>query len=114
MDGRGRALDNIFVERLRRTVKYEDIYLQDYATISELQVGRTGYFMFYNTERKHQALNYRAPEVVYQTASGGGARIVDKFGATKILPKNNSDNRVALISCEKQMTILNSVDYCLD
>ena len=114
MDGRGRALDNIFVERLWRTVKYEDVYLHGYAAISELQVGLTGYFMFYNTERRHQALNYRTPDVVYQTASGGGARIVDKFGETKILPKNNGDNRGGLISCEKQMTILNSVNHCLD
>ena len=114
MDGRGRALDNIFVERLWRNVKYEDVYLHGYATISELWVGLTNYFVFYNTERRHQALNYHTPDVVYQTASGGGARIVDKFGETKSSPKSNGDNRAALFSCEPQMTILNSVNYCLD
>lgn len=114
MDGRGRALDNIFVERLWRNVKYEDVYLHGYATISELWVGLTNYFVFYNAERRHQALNYRTPDVVYQTANGGGARIVDKFGEEKISPKNNDDNRAALFCCEEQKTILNSVNYCLD
>jgi transposase InsO family protein len=51
MDGRGRALDNIFVEWLWRSVKYEDVYLKGYATVPEVQLGLTEYFMFYNTER---------------------------------------------------------------
>ena len=51
MDGRGRALDNIFVERLWRSVKYEDVYLRGYTTLSELQRGLTDYVVFYNTER---------------------------------------------------------------
>jgi putative transposase len=114
MDGRGRALDNIFVERLWRNVKYEDVYLHGYATISELWVGLTNYFVFYNTERRHQALNYRTPDVVYQTASGGGARIVDKFGKEQGSPKNNVNNGAALFCCKEQITILNSVNYCLD
>ena len=79
MDGRGRALDNIFVERLWRSVKYEDIYLKGYVTIPELQLGLTAYFAFYNTERFHQSLDYRTPDQVYRTASGGGAKIMDKF-----------------------------------
>jgi putative transposase len=83
MDGRGRALDNIFVERLWRSVKYEDVYLRGYTTLSELQLGLTDYFVFYNTERIHQALNYVTPDEVYRTASGGGARIVDQFGKTE-------------------------------
>jgi len=61
MDGRGRALDNIFVERLWRTVKYEDIYLKEYATVPELDAGLSHYFTFYNTERLHQSLAYRTP-----------------------------------------------------
>jgi putative transposase len=80
MDGRGRAMDNIFVERLWRNVKYEDIYLNGYATMSELMLGLTKYFVFYNGERPHQALDYKTPNMVYTTATGGGALIVDKFG----------------------------------
>ena len=79
MDGRGRALDNIFVERLWRSVKHEDVYLKGYVNMPELQLGLTEYFEFYNTERPHQSLGNLTPIHVYQTASGGGARIVDKF-----------------------------------
>ena len=85
MDGRGRALDNIFVERLWRSVKHEDVYLKGYATVPELQLGLTEYFLFYNRERTHQSLNYKTPDVIYRTASGGGARIVDKFKERKQL-----------------------------
>ena len=83
MDGRGRALDNIFVERLWRSVKHEDVYLRGYATMPEVQLGLTEYFLFYNRERTHQSLDYKTPDVVYRTASGGGARIVDKFKEIK-------------------------------
>ena len=79
MDGRGRAFDNIFVERLWRTVKYEDVYLKGYATMGELLLGLTRYFGFYNDERPHQALNNRTPEAVYRSGSGGGALIIDKY-----------------------------------
>jgi putative transposase len=79
MDGRGRAFDNIFVERLWRSVKYEDVYLNGYATIGELMVGLAKYFAFYNGERPHQSLGYKTPEAVYLSAAGGGAMIVDKF-----------------------------------
>lgn len=80
MDGRGRAMDNIFVERLWRNVKYEDIYLHGYMTMSELLMGLTRYFIFYNGERPHQALAYKTPNVVHASAKGGGAMIIDKFG----------------------------------
>jgi putative transposase len=84
MDGRGRALDNIFVERLWRTVKYEEVYLKQHGSLQELLMGLTRYFMFYNEERLHQSLGYKTPEVVYRTAADGGAKIVDKFNeATK-------------------------------
>ena len=79
MDGRGRALDNIFVERLWRSVKYEDVYLKGYSTPMELMIGLAEYFVFYNGERPHQALGNLTPDAVYAMASGGGARIVDKF-----------------------------------
>ena len=67
MDGRGRALDNIFVERLWRTVKYEDVYLKGYESMPDLLLGLTQYFLFYNVERFHQSLGYTTPDVVYQT-----------------------------------------------
>jgi len=66
MDGRGRALDNVFVERLWRSVKYEDIYIQGYDTVTDLRLGLAKYFAFYNDERPHQSLDYRAPAAVYQ------------------------------------------------
>jgi len=86
MDGRGRAFDNIFVERLWRSVKHEDVYLNGYATMGELLVDLTKYFMFYNGERPHQALENRTPHEVHQNATGGGAMILDKYGAVDGLP----------------------------
>jgi putative transposase len=83
MDGRGQALDNIFVERLWRTVKYEEVYLKQHDSVQSLLLGLTDYFVFYNQERRHQSLGYKTPSVVYQTATGGGAKIVDKYGATE-------------------------------
>lgn len=65
MDGKGRALDNIFVERLWRSVKYEWLYMHEFATVSELKDGLKTYFQFYNTERLHQSLNYRTPHAVH-------------------------------------------------
>jgi putative transposase len=65
MDGRGRALDNAFVERLWRTVKYENIYLMDYASVRSLEEGLQAYFRFYNHERLHQGLGYRTPAEVH-------------------------------------------------
>jgi len=65
MDGRGRALDNVFVERLWRTVKYEEVYLKDYAGVPAAVSGLGSYFDFYNCERLHQALDYQTPQAVY-------------------------------------------------
>ena len=79
MDGRGRAFDNIFVERLWRSVKHEDVYLKGYATVGELTIGLIEYFAFYNGERPHQSLGQETPDVVYQTGMGGGAMILDKY-----------------------------------
>jgi len=61
MDGRGRALDNVFIERLWRSVKYEDIYLRDYADGQALRTGLARYFRFYNYERPHGSLDYHTP-----------------------------------------------------
>ena len=76
-DGRGRAPDNVFIERLWRSVKYEDIYIKDYDLVPELESGLTAYFRFYDEERPHQALAYRTPGEVYRAGirarlSGGG------------------------------------------
>jgi putative transposase len=65
MDGRGRALDNVFVERLWRSVKYEEVYLRDYAGVPAAVEGLGAYFDFYNGERPHQSLAYRTPQAVY-------------------------------------------------
>jgi len=66
MDGRGRALDNVFVERLWRSVKQEEVYLKDYATVPVAVASLGDYFRFYNRERLHQSLGYRTPEAVYR------------------------------------------------
>jgi putative transposase len=65
MDGRGRCLDNVFVERLWRSVKYEDVYIRGYESVPELERGLGAYFRFYNTERPHQSLDYRTPAEVH-------------------------------------------------
>lgn len=65
MDGRGRALDNIFVERLWRSLKYENIYLSDYQSVKEARLGIGEYFKFYNNERLHQSLDYRCPREIH-------------------------------------------------
>jgi putative transposase len=65
MDGRGRCLDNIFTERLWRTVKYENVFLSSYQNLAQAQAGLSAYFAFYNHQRKHQSLDYRTPASVY-------------------------------------------------
>ena len=65
MDGRGRAFDNIFIERLWRTVKYEEVYLNDYESVYDAAQSLERYFRFYNEERIHQALGYETPQAVY-------------------------------------------------
>lgn len=65
MDGKGRALDNVFVERLWRSVKYEEIYPRGYDSLKEVKKGLEKYFEFYNEERPHQGLGYRTPAEVY-------------------------------------------------
>jgi len=65
MDSKSRALDNVFIERLWRSLKYEDIYIKDYGTMPELFHGIKSYFHFYNYERSHQSLSYKTPAEVY-------------------------------------------------
>jgi len=70
MDGRGRVFDNIFIERLWRSVKYEHIYLHDYSSVPALETGLGDYFQLYNYERPHQSLNYQTPADVHFSAPG--------------------------------------------
>jgi putative transposase len=71
MDGKGRALDNIYVERLWRTLKYEDIYIKEYRDIRSLKAGLSRYFWFYNTARLHQSLDYQVPDEKYESFQMG-------------------------------------------
>lgn len=87
MDGKGRALDNIFVERLWRTVKYEEVYLKDYQTVLEARNSLAAYFSFYNTKRPHQALGYLTPEAVYEKR-----RTQTMRSASVLRPAPNIDN----------------------
>ena len=73
MDGKGRCLDNVFVERLWRSLKYEEVYLKDYQRVPEARAGIGTYLGFYNDERPHQALGYRTPREVFEM---GGAKAV--------------------------------------
>jgi putative transposase len=73
MDGRGRALDNVFTERLWRSLKYEEVYLHEYSSPREARDQLTHYIAFYNEERRHQALDYRTPASVYRTPASAPA-----------------------------------------
>ena len=86
MNRRGRAFDSLFVERLWRSVKHEDVYLNGYATMGELLIELTKYFVFYSGERAPQALENQTPDAVHTSSVGGGAMIVDKRSATLGLP----------------------------
>ena len=68
--GKGRALDNVYVERLWRSLKYENIFLHDYRSLKELKGGIKLYFKFYNAERYHQSLNYQTPDEMYFSLAG--------------------------------------------
>jgi putative transposase len=93
MDGRGRAFDNIFVERLWRTVKYEGIYIKEYGTVLELEGGLDHYFWFYNHERPHQALAYQTPAQMYLRALTAVQRLE---GGESLSPFASCDRMVVL------------------
>ena len=78
MDGKGRCFDNIFVERLWRTVKYEDVYLRGYSNPTELREGLKNYFRFYNERRPHQSLGYKSPMEIHRM---NGSSVARKAGA---------------------------------
>ena len=71
MDGRGRWLDNVFIERLWRTVKYEDVYLRGYTSLHEADRGLAAYFTFYNQGRRHQSLDWKTPAQVWSGKAQG-------------------------------------------
>jgi len=85
MDGRGRALDNIFVERLWRTVKYEHVYLQDRQTVQDTWLGLRDFLNFYNHERFHQSLDYRTPADVYLAKRHEETEITTSYQLASIL-----------------------------
>jgi putative transposase len=80
LDGKGRCLDNVFVERLWRSVKYEDLYIRRYEEVPQLRQGLERYFGFYNGERLHQALAYRTPGAVYQEGRRSNGGILSSAG----------------------------------
>ena len=78
MDGRGRVFDNIFIERLWRTVKWEEVYLKDYGSVIAAVESLRKYFRFYNTERPHQSLGYKTPTEIYWDAN------INKAGIARV------------------------------
>jgi putative transposase len=87
MDGRGRAFDNIFTERLWRSVKYEEVYLKDYRDVDAARRGLGEYFAFYNTDRPHQGLGYRTPWEVHFGSPGRPGRRPDRSAVGGVLIK---------------------------
>jgi len=90
MDGRGRAYDNIFTERLWRTVKYEDIYLKGYGNIKETREGLKEYFEFYNEERPHQSLGYKTPGEIYRREEKAASICIRENKSAQIVNMENA------------------------
>lgn len=89
MDGRGRAYDNIFIERLWRTVKYEDIYLKGYTSIKETREGLKEYFEFYNEERQHQSLGYKTPDEIYRRKEKAASICIKEYKPAQTINMEN-------------------------
>jgi putative transposase len=87
MDGKGRCMDNIFVERLWRSLKYEEVYLHAYASVAEAKTGIGAWLDFYNTERQHQSLGYRTPQQIYQEGLWICGRSAVPTGCASPLPE---------------------------
>ena len=100
MDGKGRVFDNIFIERLWRTVKVEEVYLRDYQTVTEAAYGLGRYFDFYNNQRLHQALGYGTPAEVYGAAVGTPVALRAPSVPTAVIHSDEST--------------LNKLVFCLD
>src|ERR1700681_1587865 len=96
MDGKGRCMDNIFVERLWRSLKYEEVYLHAYATVAEAKTGIGAWLEFYNTERQHQSLGYRTPRQVYQEGLWIWGRSALPTGGASPASRASSESREML------------------
>lgn len=92
MDGKGRALDNIYIERLWRSVKYEEVYLSDYKCGRETHKGLNRYLHFYNEGRRHQSLGYRTPQEVYVERKEPKSRQGTTTASTALIPANPAWN----------------------
>jgi putative transposase len=106
MDGRGRVFDNIFVERLWRSVKVEQVYLHDYQTVGDARQGLRQYFPFYNWERPHQALGYRTPAEVYVAHTGRGESLAPLRCATGSAPLAPAACSLAMDSPKKALILV--------
>jgi Integrase core domain len=84
MDGKGRYMDNIFVERLWRSLKYEEVYLNAYASVAEAKVGIGSWLGFYNKERQHQSLGYRTPRQACEAPPHWWTPLLSSQGAEKV------------------------------
>jgi putative transposase len=87
MDGKGRCMDNIFVERLWRSLKYQEVYLNAYATVAEAKAGIDAWLSFYNEERQHQSLGYRTPRQIYEEGLWICGRSARPTGCASPLPE---------------------------
>src|SRR6202047_5386422 len=96
MDGKGRCMDNIFVERLWRSLKYEEVYLHAYATVAEAEAGIGAWISFYNDERQHQSLGYRAPRRVYEEGLWIYGRSASPTGCASPASRVSSESRELL------------------
>ena len=79
MDDKGRALDNVYIERFFRTLKYEDIFLHNYETAAQVKLGINNFIYFYNTKRLHSSLEYKTPDEIYFNNLNGGRNDDDNF-----------------------------------
>ena len=86
MDGKGRCMDNVFIERLWRSLKYEEVYLHAYETVGEAKAGIGSWISFYNVSRPHQALGYRTPTQVF-TGTAGAVDMMDNADALTTSPQ---------------------------
>jgi putative transposase len=94
MDGKGRFLDNIFIERLWRSLKYEEIFIKAYSTVGEARTGIGAWMLFYNDQRPHQALGYLTPRAVFEASESCG--YVDNADALTTYPQESHDNNLIL------------------
>src|SRR5204863_594597 len=96
MDGKGRCMDNVFVERLWRSLKYEEVYLNAYASVAEAKAGVGSWLEFYNTERQHQSLGYRTPQQIYQEGLWICGRSAVPTGCASPASRASSESREML------------------